>query len=111
MTEFLKKLSFKEESFFLFGSLPDIIGGTVQYYRLLVSSGTNQNLCKFTELGIRYFLPYSLIAIPLLQCTILLSLLCYFFEFCNTLFAIRYLLLATSFDKSDGLYSSRLFKF
>jgi hypothetical protein len=44
------------------------------------------------ELGIRYFLPYSLIAIPLLQCTISLSLLRYFSEFCNTLFAIRYFL-------------------
>jgi hypothetical protein len=45
------------------------------------------------ELGIRYFLPYSLIAIPLLQCTISLSLLRYFSEFCNTLFAIPYSLL------------------
>jgi hypothetical protein len=26
-------------------------------------------------------------------------------------FAVRYTLFATSFDKSDGLYSSRLFKF
>jgi hypothetical protein len=59
---------------------------------------------KIAELGIRYFLPYSLIAIPLLQCTISLSLPRYFSEFCNTLFA-------TSYDKSDGLYSSRLFKF
>jgi hypothetical protein len=45
------------------------------------------------ELGIRYFLPYSPIVIPLLQCTISLSLLRYFSEFCNMQFAIRYSLL------------------
>jgi hypothetical protein len=50
------------------------------------------NKMLFAELGIHYFLPYSLIAIPLLQCTISLSLLRYFSEFCNTLFAIRYFL-------------------
>jgi hypothetical protein len=48
---------------------------------------------NYPELGIRYFLPYSLIAIPLLQCTISLSPLRYFSEFCNTLFAICYSLL------------------
>jgi hypothetical protein len=69
---------------------------------------------EHSELGIGYLLPYSLIAIPLLQCTISLSLdSATFLNFAirYSLFAIRYLLFATSFDKSDGLYSSRLFKF
>jgi hypothetical protein len=35
------------------------------------------------ELGIRYFLPYSLIAIPLLQCTILLLLLFWILQYAN----------------------------
>jgi hypothetical protein len=42
------------------------------------------------ELGIRYFLTFSLFANPLLQCSYSLSLLCYFSEICNMLFAIRY---------------------
>jgi hypothetical protein len=45
---------------------------------------------KFPELGIRYFFPYSLFALPLLQHLFSLSLLGYFSENCNTLLAIRY---------------------
>jgi hypothetical protein len=43
-----------------------------------------------TEQGIRYFFPYSLFALPLLQHLFSLSLLRYFSENCNTLLAIRY---------------------
>jgi hypothetical protein len=46
-----------------------------------------------TELDIRYFLPFSLFANPLLPCSYSLSLLRYFSEICNTLYAIRYSLL------------------
>jgi hypothetical protein len=54
-----------------------------------------ERVWQIPELGIRYFIPYSLFANPLLQCSYLLSLLRYFSEFCNTLplFAIRYSLL------------------
>jgi hypothetical protein len=52
------------------------------------------------ELGIRYFLPFSLFANPLLQCSYSLSLLCYFnvairYRYSATFqkFAIRYSLL------------------
>jgi hypothetical protein len=41
-------------------------------------------------LGIRYFFPYLLFALPLLQRLFSLSLLRYFSENCNTLLAIRY---------------------
>jgi lipopolysaccharide export LptBFGC system permease protein LptF len=44
------------------------------------------------ELGIRYFLPFLLLANTLLQCSYSLSLLRYFSEICNTLFAICYFL-------------------
>jgi hypothetical protein len=52
----------------------------------------------FSELGIRYFLPFSLFANWLLQCSYLLSLLRYFSEICNTLFAIRYTLFAIHYS-------------
>jgi hypothetical protein len=64
-----------------------------------------------TELGIRYFLPFSLFANPLLQCSYLLSLLRYFSEICNKLFAIRYSLFATSFEQCNRHYISELFEF
>jgi hypothetical protein len=63
------------------------------------------------ELGICYVLPFSLFANPLLQCSYSLSLLRYFSEICNTLFPIRYLLFATSFEQCNRLYISELFKF
>jgi hypothetical protein len=47
-------------------------------------------LCVLCRAG--HSLLFTLFAIPLLQCTISLSLLRYFSEFCNTLFAIRYFL-------------------
>jgi lipopolysaccharide export LptBFGC system permease protein LptF len=65
----------------------------------------------FTELGIRYFLPFSLFADPLLQCSYSLSLLRYFSEICNTLFAICYSLFATSFEQCNRLYISELLTF
>jgi hypothetical protein len=73
---------------------------------------------KLTELGILYFLPFSLFANPLLQCSYSLSLLRYFSEIFNRLFAIRYTLFAiryslfnTSFEQCNRLYISELFKF
>jgi hypothetical protein len=49
-------------------------------------------ICNLSELGIRYFFPFSLFALPLLQHLFSLSLLRYryFSENCNTLLAIRY---------------------
>jgi hypothetical protein len=78
--------------------------------------GTDHETAQLTfsqllaELGIRYFLPFSLFANPLLQCSYSLSLL-YFSEICNTLLAIRYSLFATSFEQCNRLYISQLFKF
>jgi hypothetical protein len=64
-----------------------------------------------SELGIRYFRPFSLFANLLLQCSYSLSLLRYFSEICNTLFSIHYSLFATSFEQCNRLYISELFKF
>jgi hypothetical protein len=59
---------------------------------------TVHNIHNLAELGIRYFLPFSLFANPLLQCSYLLSLLRYFSEICNTPFAIRYSLFAIRYS-------------
>jgi hypothetical protein len=80
-------LSMQEKTVFLF------YNNDLQKLLITLSIQARTILLFYTELGIRYFLPYSLIALPLLQCTISLSLLRYFSEFCNTLFAICYSLL------------------
>jgi hypothetical protein len=71
------------------------------------------NKLPLPELGISYFLPFSLFDNPLIQCSYSLLLLRYryFSEICNTLFAIRYSLFATSFEQCNRLYTSELFKF
>jgi hypothetical protein len=59
----------------------------------------------FPELGIRYFLPFSLFPNPLLQFSYSLSLLRYFSEICNTLFAICYTLFAIRYTLYAIRYS------
>jgi hypothetical protein len=43
-----------------------------------------------TELGIRYFLPYSISDIPILQCLYSISIFRYFSEICSPIRDIRY---------------------
>jgi hypothetical protein len=80
-------------------------------FRFLFLLRETRNNAKQTELGIRYFLPFSLFANPLLQCSYSLSLLRYFSEI-GKIFAIpvRYSLFATSFEECNRLYISELFK-
>jgi hypothetical protein len=53
-------------------------------------SGFKNIVYMLPEQGIRYFFPYSLFALPLLQHLFSLSLLRYVSENCYTLLAIRY---------------------
>jgi hypothetical protein len=61
---------------------------------------------RWPELGIRYFLPFLLLANPLLQCSYSLSLLFRNLQYAiqYTLFTIRYSLFATSFEQCNRLY-------
>jgi hypothetical protein len=59
------------------------------YSRCTIDISPLDSRCLYQpELGLRYFFPYSLFALPLLQHLFSLSLLCYFSENCNTLLAI-----------------------